>query len=382
MKYLFILGRNPKLSVAEILSWLEARRFSVLSYYWKDELLLLELNKDVNCVEMINWLGGTLKIGKILASERQPGLLISLLNKIRIYDGESEKFFYSIMANCESDIQEYIKQRFKQEKLKATLKNIGYKVRQQDGEYGGVSPKSSLRLGAEYFLIFDGTEYNFGIINSVADTFGSEERDMSKPSRQSALGISPRLARILVNLSQVVDGKTLLDPFCGVGSVLLEALLNNVDVVGFDIDSSAIKNAEKNIGWVKNKYNIKAFSRLVCADSTKAKFDFDSVAFEPSFGMLLKKKPAREEAERIIREFEIVVCGVLKNISAQKNNAKVAFTMPVIASRSGMVKCDINFIIRETGFKLHIVNPKLVSFPVLETRENKIISREFVVLEN
>lgn len=49
-------------------------------------------------------------------------------------------------------------------------------------------------------------------------------------------GMSPKLARCMVNLSRVKKGETLLDPFCGTGGMLIEAGLIGVHVIGSDIN--------------------------------------------------------------------------------------------------------------------------------------------------
>jgi tRNA (guanine10-N2)-dimethyltransferase len=47
--------------------------------------------------------------------------------------------------------------------------------------------------------------------------------------------IYPKLARALVNLSAVKEGDVFFDPFCGTGSLLIEASLMGMKVVGADI---------------------------------------------------------------------------------------------------------------------------------------------------
>ncbi|MEK6848895.1 MAG: hypothetical protein AABX65_04675 [Nanoarchaeota archaeon] len=379
MKYLFILGRNPELSRQEILSWLEARGVNVLSQFISNEKFILDLSEEINPAELIGWLGGCLKIGKVILSEINVSNLINKLDKINIYLGEEEKFFYSIIENTESELADYLKQRFKREKLKAVLKNVGRQVRLQDGSFGSVSPSSAKRLGVEYFLVSSGKEYNFGMINAYADNEENEEIDMSKPERRSELGISPRLAKILVNLSCVKAEEELLDPFCGIGGVLCEAMLNNVNVSGIDADKIVAESARKNLQWVKNKYNSKASVEVLAGDSRTVilKYEVDAIACEPQLGPLLKSVPRKDEAEKIVREFENLTGEVFRNIRKNlKKGGKIAFTMPFISSSGGKVKCDAGKIASLAGLKVR------KGFPVLETREGKIVSREFMVLKN
>jgi len=60
----------------------------------------------------------------------------------------------------------------------------------------------------------------------------------SKPHKRPFFypgSMSPKLARCMVNLSRVTEGKLLLDPFCGTGGILIEAGLIGCKVVGSDI---------------------------------------------------------------------------------------------------------------------------------------------------
>jgi DNA modification methylase len=54
----------------------------------------------------------------------------------------------------------------------------------------------------------------------------------------------PQLAKSLFNLANLSYGDTILDPFCGSGTVLLEGNLNGFHTVGFDINPIALKIAK------------------------------------------------------------------------------------------------------------------------------------------
>lgn len=53
----------------------------------------------------------------------------------------------------------------------------------------------------------------------------------------------PQLARSLFNLAGLTPGKRILDPFCGSGTVPLEAYLNGMEGIGFDMNPLAVKIA-------------------------------------------------------------------------------------------------------------------------------------------
>ena len=63
----------------------------------------------------------------------------------------------------------------------------------------------------------------------------------------SPISLPPVLARMLINLSRVPPGGTLLDPFCGTGGILLESSLLGLHTVGADLDRSMLEGAERNL---------------------------------------------------------------------------------------------------------------------------------------
>lgn len=58
----------------------------------------------------------------------------------------------------------------------------------------------------------------------------------------------PQLAKALINLSGIAEGATVLDPFCGSGTTLLEARLNGLRARGTDLHPLAAKIAKAKIG--------------------------------------------------------------------------------------------------------------------------------------
>ena len=57
----------------------------------------------------------------------------------------------------------------------------------------------------------------------------------------------PQLAKSLINISAVPLGSTVLDPFCGSGTTILEAFLNGMAGVGCDMHPLATKIARAKV---------------------------------------------------------------------------------------------------------------------------------------
>jgi tRNA (guanine10-N2)-dimethyltransferase len=58
--------------------------------------------------------------------------------------------------------------------------------------------------------------------------------------------IFPKLSRALVNLSGVQAGEAFLDPYCGTGSLLIEASIIGAEPVGIDLARKMVRGARRN----------------------------------------------------------------------------------------------------------------------------------------
>ena len=367
MKYLFILGRNVELSIAEIKSFLEKDgiSFKILSKVHNGLLIDVGGSLPKGAVEK---LGGTISIGKVLAT----GTLNEIfkeLDRHPIYEVKGNKLNYVVFdfhGKGFVDVLQYLKNRFKEEGLKATEKKLTGKIKLQSGEI--VSNLASNLIQEQYFIF----ENNFGRIIETSNYKEIEKRDMEKPVRRESLSISPRLAKILINLSQVKENETLLDPFCGIGVVLQEALLQKIKVVGIDIDKEAIEGAKTNLKWFN--FSEKDY-KILNGDSSKIKIsEVEAIATEPDLGELQKSFPSPDKANKIIAGFEKLIIAVLKNL---KKNVKkrIVFTSPLVQTRQKKLTCDFKKIASETGLKI------VQGFPIDEFREDSIVGRSIVVLE-
>jgi len=73
------------------------------------------------------------------------------------------------------------------------------------------------------------------------------ERKPPERSEVHPSTMQPNLARSLVNLARTPEGGSFLDPFCGVGGILIEAGLVGAEVIGVDINSELIEGARNNL---------------------------------------------------------------------------------------------------------------------------------------
>jgi tRNA (guanine10-N2)-dimethyltransferase len=92
--------------------------------------------------------------------------------------------------------------------------------------------------------------------------------------------MQPKLARCIVNLARPPDDAVLLDPFCGVGGILLEAVAISCRAIGVDADPRMIRGARTNL----RHYGAEPLG-LVIADATKIPIHrVESIVTDPPYG--------------------------------------------------------------------------------------------------
>lgn len=359
MKTFFILGRNPELSRSEIIEYLKTRERKFKEIYFEENILILDVPKGERFD--IQEFGGTMWLGEIIFKGDEEELMKYLNNNEIIPE---DKFTYSVFGNCNNEI---LTNSFKEKKKKAMLKHGNKKIKFQSKEKADVPNANFYLILLKYNnLVYLGTTTQKYVNSDV------KYRDMNKPERRESLAISPRLSKILINLSGAKRGILLLDPFCGVGGILQEALIKNIKCYGIDKDKKAIINAEKNLKWIKSNYKINVDYKLEHNSSTKTPdLQFGAIATETPLGKLVKKKLSDNEAKQIIYNFESIIIPVLSRLrKVKKDNAKIAITFPTIRN----FHVDTDKISKKTGLKIYMK-------PILESRPKQYISRDILILQ-
>ncbi len=144
-------------------------------------------------------------------------------------------------------------------KVKKELKTLGLPVRWVCGKGGAdIAPAAVAKLkmteqGTDFCLFIDRENVFIGVTTQVQDADAWSLRDYGRPARDEISGmLPPKLARIMVNIARVESGETIIDPFCGCGTILMEAALATEakTIIGTDINNRQIEFSEKNISWL------------------------------------------------------------------------------------------------------------------------------------
>lgn len=376
-KYAFLLGRNNELSYCEIVSYLKSmsKKFNVL--FMRDEIAILEID-DFDFQAAIKKLAGTIKIAEIIVDDKNLNI-----ENVSIYNGNEKKVPYSLEFYGENILREKfkddLKKYFRTEKLKGILKTIA--VHKQAEQKENILDLMVIKTYDTIYLT-----RTIAFSNPLEFKYRDEKRPYTDPS----IMISIRLARILVNLSQAKPGEVLLDPFCGIGTILQEALIDGMTAYGVELDENNVKKAQQNIVWIKNELALEKDAKIVHGDAKTLTRYFgnacvDAVATEPYLGPLIKELPAMPEAIKTIKELEDLYTKTLRSIHHLLKKGLVVFIMPkIITMNNKIIELNANKILYESGFEIY--NPTAdmkykLDVPIIYKEEWHKIERLIYILK-
>lgn len=258
-------------------------------------------------------------------------------------------------------------QRFLGSRLKEELRAQGKKTRfmgfPRDRTQPQLTPVEVLKKGlvethAEILLCIGKTQTSISTTIAVHNPFEFQRRDVEKPVQRKIFGIPPRIAKIMVNLSQCAEGKVFLDPFCGVGNIFLEALLAKARVIGLDINRWCVEAARRNLEWLTAEYSLKDADYGVLQGDTrrltsKIREEVDCIATEPDLGPALRQIPTAPYAEKIVENLKPLFDDFLREAyEVLRENGFLVLVTPYVKTRTGKpVRMNIMEIAMKAGFQ-------------------------------
>jgi tRNA G10 N-methylase Trm11 len=168
-----------------------------------------------------------------------------------------------------------------------------------------------------------GVTFQWGVTVYVPETEGFKERSTERPYVTSGISLSSRLARLLVNVSGVAKGQVLLDPFCGSGTILGEALLKGADCIGVDRNHGSVERTKENLAWFlshgQRGQRLPSYS-VVTGDATNLRRSLgdqmvDAIVSEPILMPRLSSPPTLEKARRLIKHASVIYSDALYEMS-------------------------------------------------------------------
>ncbi|MFH0856785.1 MAG: DNA methyltransferase [bacterium] len=262
----FILGKNSALSAAEI-----ANVYKDAKIYIKKDAVLLDKNFD-NGQKTVDRLGGVIKGGEIIsemplekgkleAKKIIINYIFDLVDKNKL--SKDKKIYFGVSAYgrdgklSNKGFIKFMAMELK-EKLKGKNINSRWVISNENELSSVVVQKNGLfreKNGIEIILFEEDKCLYIGETLAVQDFQKYSKFDYGRPIRDARSGmLPPKLSKMMLNIAGVERKKTILDPFCGSGTILQEALLMGYeDIIGSDLKKEAIDACEKNLEWLKTE---------------------------------------------------------------------------------------------------------------------------------
>ena len=263
-----------------------------------------------------------------------------------------------------------------------------------------------LQKGAEIDLIVTAKQVYVGKTATVQDFQDYGRRDYQRPVRDTRIGmLPPKVAQEMINLAKIPEsskagGEYVLDPFCGSGTILQEAMLMGYRVHGSDVSDKAVEAAEKNLNWFRPRYkrppnrfevavsDVKDLEKNVMENKKIA-----CVVTEGTLGPPYDKPPGEKEIEKNFKELAklhtAAFSELYKLLPAQ---GRIVIAFPAYRKNSGYVSFPGLDKILELGYDIQApLDEKLLAqYPFLKVtprrsiiydRKDQIVVREIMIFK-
>lgn len=245
----------------------------------------------------------------------------------------------------------------------------------------------------ELLVVSDGKKALLAQTNFIQDIDAYTARDRERPMRDAKVGmLPPKLAQIIINLasseikpSENQQKTLLLDPFCGTGVTLQEAMLMDFDIYGTDIDPRMIEYSIGNLAWLDKLYpNVGDYRRIEMGDATDHTWHtadkITMVAGETYLGKPLAYLPPGDQLSKIIYDANLINHRFLQNIHGQiRSGTRLCLGVPTWRGKHEFLHLPMLDHLTEMGYTRmkfkHVSNEDLIYH-----REGQIVGRELLVI--
>lgn len=366
-KWLFILGRETILSLAEIKALFLLKKINYEIIDQKENKLVIESEEMPTPQDLIKRLGGTIKIGFSIGKIKNPIDLAKFLDKYKL-EGKIE---FSINGSMSLGIE-----------TKKQLKQLGRSARYIEAKNSATIIYNNLiKSGADIEIYQD----ELFISSAIQPIEEFSKRDFGRPGRDDESGmLPPKLAMMMINLAAVNSDQTIFDPSCGSGTIISEAILMGYNkIIGSDISNKAADDTTKNLQWLKTNFQIKNAPddvNIFVGDATKISQkinlnSIDAIITEPFLGKPLRGNESSLVLEQQADELkELYTKSFTQFHKILKSNGVVVFIIPRFKTQTGWVKIECEKEIEKLGFKNDCIIPK--EKHLLYWRETQHLGRE------
>lgn len=329
--YVFFLGSHPQLSLLELQSTLGSMcQLQEFSAPFPHCVAKCKEHLDDG---LFDRLGGCERVGIILGIQPRPfspqellHLFSPLPRKWSLGLNASDPFAFEVkkLAQGQGSKVKFVLPQGKNELLNAAQVIFNKLDR---------SPNAEL-------IVFESEGTHFAVKTIwIQDIQAYEVRDTARPARRLKVGmLPPKLAQVMINLAvSNVGSSRILDPFCGMGTVLQEGQLMGHAMTGSDVSEQMVEASKTNLAWLSEHFNVSndpiphVFQHDAARPFPKNFGEFDAVVTEPDLG-----PPLRAPLSSYPKRLTDLYVRVFKNFRATlKPDGRVIFVFPAYAQRRG-----------------------------------------------
>jgi tRNA G10 N-methylase Trm11 len=328
-----LLGNSSDLAVAEVTA---IARYLKLSTPTVVGQRFCYIEEKIDPQAIIKLSGGVVKIYEPVNVEN--GLIVQAIARDLIQDKQAH---FALSSTQKKTPLNTIAADIKSELVAHGIKPH-FRILDNILNSAGIVSKSN-----EYLLSID-TDVPV-ILKAVAaqDLYHWTAKDYDRPKVDPKSGmLPPKIARMMVNLGLPVnaDQNTIIyDPFCGSGTIVVEAMDMGCQGQGSDISEKAVLFTESNCSWFVKEFAPTGKFNIFLADAnhldnTLIPQQVDTIVFE---GYLGPPFPEVSKVSNIVKGLEKMYRGVFKHLYPfLKPNGKIVCALPEFVIENGVKNLD------------------------------------------
>lgn len=366
MKYVLQLGRLPQLCRYELKQSLPVE-IELADLH--EQYVLVEFDNKESVLDILDQTAGIIKAFQVVAENSSDKAFSDQIVSDLV---EKKSTDFAVFFHPHQDSLSFMKV------VKTALKEYGLSGRFVTSKAGGLSASVLIHNKTKEYGILKFAETYYLVKTCWAQDIDHWSiKDVEKPHRDPDRGmLPPKLARMMINfLSRELknaEHKHLYDPFCGTGTLLMEAAELGWSVIGSDISQNAINESGANMHWFSEYRGISPDLMLFIEDASQVTLDqlkskVQAIVTEPFLG---KQQPRPDQLPNIFKGLEKQYWGILKRwTQILEEGGEVVFITPFVDQEKHPYSLEkIIDKSRELGYSI-------LSGPMMYSREHTIVQR-------
>ena len=295
-KLFFLLsGEHETLPASELKAILEAEDYAFKPLEKLDQTIRIEA--DPNCTEAIKHRASFTRLCglELFSCEADTNKIVKAAHSISLNEVLKDEESFVIRVKR-------VKNHSSKANTMALERKLGELVLKEKVTKVNLKNPDKTFIG----ILTDG-KFIFGIkVGEILPKPFVERRPKKKPFFHPS-AMAAKLARCMVNLAKPKTGELLFDPFCGTGSMLIEAALIGCHVLGSDIQKRMARGSLKNLAY----FNINPEGVIVADAKNPPITKIDCVVTDPPYGRSATTR--KRTTKQIVEEVLITVHDMLDN---------------------------------------------------------------------